>query len=70
MSDFQDKKRMIAACNCEYHARQNNKDLWKSPSDFMTAMLCAPKNHDDFENPELSKYSTKVSMYQRFNIQL
>ena len=60
MSDFDNKKRTIAACNCEFHKRQINKDLWKSPSDFMTAMLCAPKVYDEFEKPELSKYTTKV----------
>lgn len=60
MTDYQDKKRLIEACDCVYHTRQINKDMWKSTSDFMTAMLCTPEVYDEFENPELSKYSTQV----------
>ena len=60
MAEYQDKKRLIAACNCIYHTSQNNKNLWKSPSEFMTAMLCALKVFEEFENPELSKYSTQA----------
>lgn len=60
MTDYQDKKRLIDACDCVYHPRQINKEMWKSTSDFMTAILCTPKVYDEFENPELSKYSTQV----------
>lgn len=60
MSDYQDKKTLIASCDCEYHSKSVNKNMWKSTSDFMTAMLCAPKVYEEFENPELSKYSTQV----------
>ena len=37
-------------------------DLWRSTEDFMTAMLCAPVEFEEFNNPEISQYSRKVSV--------
>ena len=37
-------------------------DLWRSTEDFMTAMLCAPVEFEEVNNPEISQYSRKVSV--------
>ena len=54
------KKKLIEDCECEFHAREVNKKLWRSTHDFMSAVLCAPITHIDFANPVLSDFTRKV----------
>lgn len=62
MSEANDRKNLIRRCPCAYHSREANKELWRSTEDFMTAMLCPPVQFEDFNNPEISQYSRKVSV--------
>ena len=62
MSEANDRKNLIRTCTCAYHSREANNDLWRSTEDFMTAMLCAPVEFEEFNNPEISQYSRKVSV--------
>ena len=59
-SKFSNKKQLIEECNCEYHTRSVNEDMWKGTRNFMLAMLCAPVELEDFSNPALSELSRKV----------
>ena len=59
-SEVGNKKQSISDCNCVYHSRQENRDLWRSTNDFMLGMLCTPIEYTEFQNPEISQYSTQV----------
>ena len=59
-SEVDNKKQSISDCNCVYHSRQENRDLWRTTNDFMLGMLCTPKEYTEFQNPEISQYSTQV----------
>lgn len=61
MSEGNDRKNLIRSCSCAYHSREANKELWRSTEDFMTAMLCPPVEFNEFNNPEISQHSRKVS---------
>ena len=50
-SNFSNKKQLIEECNCEYHTRSVNADMWKGTHSFMLAILCAPVDLEDFSNP-------------------
>jgi hypothetical protein len=58
--EMNNKKNSILECNCPYHARVNNKDIWRSTNDFMLGMLCAPREFSEFQNPEISQHTLKV----------
>jgi hypothetical protein len=60
MSEVNDKKNQIQQCTCPFHLREQNKDMWRSTEDFMTAVLCSPINFEEFKNPEISQYSHEV----------
>ena len=60
MSEVNNRKQAIRACECAYHIREANKESWRSTEDFMSAMLCSPVEFDEFQNPEISQFTTKV----------
>jgi hypothetical protein len=62
MSEGNDRKNPIRTCTCAYHSREANKELWRSTEDFMIAMLCAPVEFEEFNNPEILQHSRKVSI--------
>ena len=62
LSEANNRKDLIRNCSCAYHSREANNELWRSTEDFMTAMLCAPVEFEEFDNPEISQYSRKVSL--------
>ena len=59
-SNYINKKQLIEECDCVYHTRILNMDMWKGTHNFMLAMLCAPVELEDFSNPALSEFSRKV----------
>ena len=62
LSEANNRKDLIRNCSCAYHSREANNELWRSTEDFMTAMLCAPVEFEEFNSPEISQYSRKVSL--------
>ena len=67
MSEANDRKNLIRNCTCTYHSREANTELWRSTEDFMSAMLCAPVEFEEFNNPEISQYSRKLSSRMNAN---
>ena len=68
MSELNNRKQAIRTCECEYHSREANKESWRSTEDFMSAMLCSPVEFDEFQNPEISQYTTKVRSHFDYSI--
>ena len=68
MSEINNRKHTIRTCECEYHSREVNKESWRSTEDFMSAMLCSPIEFDEFQNPEISQYTTKVRYHYDYSI--
>ena len=60
-SELNNKKESILACDCPFHSKEGNRDMWKSANDFMLCMLCPPREFTEFQNPEISKHSLKVN---------
>ena len=60
-SELNNKKELILACDCSFHSKDGNRDMWKSANDFMLCILCPPKEFTEFQNPEISKHSRKVN---------
>lgn len=59
MSEVNDKKNLIQQCAYAFHMREQNKDMWRSTEDFMTAVLCSPVDFEEFKNPEYHNIATR-----------
>lgn len=61
-SELKNKKESILACDCPFHSKEGNRDMWKSTNDFMLCMLCPPREFTEFQNPEISKHSLMINI--------